>query len=62
MITTGFSRFPYPEFQRYVSFKRNGTENDAGQGGPTLSFPRAKNGFSLGPKSQETPPGTIFEK
>jgi hypothetical protein len=30
------------------------------QGGPTFFFPRAKNSFPVGPKDQETPPGTIF--
>jgi hypothetical protein len=32
-----------------------------GQGGPTSFFPRAKNIFSVGPKDQETYPGTIFK-
>jgi hypothetical protein len=33
---------------------------DLYQGGPTFFFPRAKNSFPVGPKSQETPAGTIF--
>lgn len=32
------------------------------QGGPTSSFPQAKNSFSVGPKGKETHPDTIFEK
>jgi hypothetical protein len=28
------------------------------QGGPTSFFPRAKNNFPVGPKGEETPPGT----
>jgi hypothetical protein len=35
--------------------------NKLDQGGPTFFFPRAKNSFPVGPKGQETPPGTVFE-
>jgi hypothetical protein len=31
-------------------------------GGPTFFFRRANNSFPVGPKGQETPPGTIFSK
>jgi hypothetical protein len=30
------------------------------QGGPTFFFPRAKNSLPVGPKGQETLPGTVF--
>jgi hypothetical protein len=32
-----------------------------GQDGPTSFFSWAKYSFTVGPKEQETPPGTIFE-
>jgi hypothetical protein len=31
------------------------------QVGTTFFFPRVKNSFPVGPKGQETPPGTVFE-
>jgi hypothetical protein len=39
-------------------------KNDYGldQDGPNIFFPRVDNSFPIGPKGQETPPGTLFLK